>query len=181
MRRVAIIFLILLAAEMRLPAVTPVGLLPEEKVGITLAESERNPFGKRGPKTPAKSASDTESEEARIRGILASMPAAGTGERDGKYSALLGSFVISPGQALPLILENQTEKVRVLKVDQNTIELGFVEKDESAETRKITLPIRLKPEVRYSLGVKTVSPDSQEAKASFGGVIKPNEEKTGQK
>lgn len=171
----ALFFLLALPAS--LPAAPPVGLLPEDKQATVLVENERNPFGRRGPKTPTKTAEDTESEEARIRGVIGSMAAVGSGGNNGVYSALLGSMVVQPGRDLPPILTGQTEKVRVLRVEAEMIELGFVEKDLTTETRKITIPIRNKPEVRYSLGIKTAPAASEETKTTFGGVMKSSDEK----
>jgi len=175
MKRHGPLLLLSLLAAAPLPAASPVGMLPEEKQAITLSDAERNPFGKPGPKTPLKPEEDTESEEARIRGIFGGLSTVGVGERDGEYSALVGSLVVKAGSELPPILPNQKERLRVLRVRKDTIEIGFVEKDETAETRTITLIVAMKPEVRYDLGIRTAKPESAESSGTLGGVIKSNE------
>lgn len=158
------------------PAIASVGLLPEEKQPVRVVEGERNPFGKKGPKTPIKTDEDTESEEARIRNILAGLTVAGLGEREGEVTALLGSFVLKPGDELPPILRDQKEIVRVLQVKNNLIELGFVDKDGSAETRKISLNIKTKPTVRYDLGIRAAKPAAEGTDGVLSGTIQVHED-----
>jgi len=153
-----------------------VGLLPEEKQPIVVAVAERNPYGKKGPKTPLKIDEDTESEEARIRNILNTLSVTGMGEREGQTTALLGPFVLKPGAKLPPVLPDQKEVVLVILVQSNLVELGFVDKDGTADARKITLNIKRKPTVRYDLGIRATPPATEGTGGALGGTIKVDED-----
>ncbi|MEI6032697.1 MAG: hypothetical protein WCS65_00270 [Verrucomicrobiae bacterium] len=63
----------------------------------------------------------------------------------------MGSLIIKPGDTLPALISNQSEKLKVESVDKAAITLVFVEKDGSAGARRIRISSSLKPEVSQFL------------------------------
>lgn len=153
------------------------GLLPEDKTPVLVAEDERNPFGKRAVKA-AVVRTETESEETKIRGVIERLPLGGMTRGYGVVKVLIGPYIIAQGGILPDVIPGQTEKVRVLSVSEDKAELGFVDKDGTADTRKISLGIDLKPAVRFKLGGKPVAEPKEAGASAFDGVTKKNEPET---
>lgn len=123
-------------------------LMPDERVTIELRPNERNPFTQttvqdRVGATP----DDSASEEARLRRILRAVKIAGVSGSRGEFRALLGSIIVRPGDTLPPIIDNQSEVLRVVTVDEAMLTLAFVERDPTVDIRKIELPIAMKPVV----------------------------------
>ncbi len=174
MKRPGLVFLFAAAFSPLCHAAPAIGLLPEDKMPVQVAESERNPFGKRVAKVAAAPAV-TESEETKIRSVIENLPLGGMTRGYGVVKVLLGSYMVAEGQTLPDVIPNQTEKVKVLSVTADRVDLGFVDKDGTAETRKIGLLINLSPSVRFKLGGKS-APEAKGGEApGLGGVTKKNE------
>lgn len=173
MNRFMQIILLAMPLGMAVADQSDIGLLPQDKAPVTVADDERNPFGRRTPKGPVV-VEETENEEAKIRGLIAKLPLGGMTRGYGVTKVLVGSFTVEEGQVLPDLIPNQTEKVRVLSVTGGQVELGFVDKDGTADIRKIVLIYDLKPEVRFKLGGSAPGAASKDGKAaaSFGGVMK---------
>ena len=164
MKRPGLIFLFAAAFSPFCHAVPAIGILPEDKTPAVVTETERNPFGKRATKAVAAQA-ETESEETKIRSVIENLPLGGMASGSAIVKTLLGPYPVAEGNTLPDMIPGQTEKVRVLSVTEERVELGFVDKDGRAETRKISLLIHLKPTVRVKLG----------GSADQDGVTKKNE------
>ena len=123
-------------------------LFPDGRQRVELRPAERNPF----VQAIAQEAIPTKpeegiTEEARLRRILRAMKIGGVSGKPGSRQVLLGSLILKPGGTLPPILKNQAEVLRVLSVDDLSVEIAFVEKDPSASARRIVLPFSIKPEV----------------------------------
>jgi hypothetical protein len=146
--------LLVLAALLSAPlarAATP-SLMPDERATIQLQPKERNPFAQAAaPERTITTAQESASEDARLRRILGALKIAGTSRADGKSRVLLGSLIVSVGEILPPIIGNQVEVLRVVSVDDSKLTLAFVERDSSADPRKIELPINMKPVVSQFL------------------------------
>lgn len=154
----------------------PIGLLPGEKVPVAVAPDERNPFGRRTPKVAEAPVESTETEESQIRGVLERLVVTGITHGKGGARVLLGSLALQEGRELPPVISGQSEKLRVLSLQDGRIEIGFVERDGTAETRRISLSADLTPTVRFALGSKNPKPpESPSQDAEFGGVIRKNE------
>ncbi len=176
MKYVASILLLLAVALSPLPgAPAGIGLLPEDKTPVVVVEDERNPFGKRSAKVATKVQEEVESEESKIRAVVGRLSLGGMTHGYGVVKVLVGSFTVAEGGMLPDVIPDQTEKVKVLSVSADKVELGFVDKDGSAETRKITLGFDLKPTVRFNLGIPPAAEPKESGGAALNGVTKKNE------
>jgi len=147
-----------------------IGMLPTEKRSVEVPEDERNPFGRRGSRTPSVVVQETETEESRIRGALFGMQITGFVESTSGNKALLGSLILGEGRLLPPVIERQTERLQVVSVEPEMIEIGFLDKDGNVDGRVISIPVRVRPDVRYILGTQRTAPPRDQG--SFGGVIK---------
>jgi len=154
-------------------APSAVGLLPQDKAPVEVAGEERNPFGKHVTKGP-EAAVETVSEESVVRAVISRLPMGGITRGYGVNKVLLGSFTVEEGEILPDVIPNQTEKVKVLMVSSDKLELGFVDKDGTAEVRKMILSFDLKPVVRFKLG-GAPAPASKEGATAFDGVTKKDD------
>lgn len=140
----------ILAASAGLFAAKDPALLPDGRESIEIRTGERNPFSvqivqEKGPVEP----SETEglSEEARIRRILGALRVTGASLGPGRMQAMLGSMIVRPGDQLPPLIQNQSERLNVLSFEDGLITLAFVERDPSAEARRIVIPVKMKPTV----------------------------------
>jgi len=152
-------------------ASTEADLLPESRTTIIVQASERNPFGVRNVVQQLE-VEHVETEESRLRALLQKMRLGGLSGQEGSYSAMLGPLSLRPGETLRPLIAGQTEKIRVLSVARDRIELGFIEKDGTAETRTITLPVSVGAEVHYLLPSQTGSSDTKTKPGpDLGGVL----------
>ncbi|HRJ70676.1 MAG TPA: hypothetical protein PLS03_00545 [Terrimicrobiaceae bacterium] len=154
-----------------------IGLRPDDKKPVPVAADERNPFGRIAPKAPEAVAVEVESEESKIRAMVSGLPVSGYTEGNGQKKVLMGPYVLDPGKDLPQLIRGQTETVRVVSVDEDKVELGFVEKDGKIAGRTMVLKIDIAPVVRFRLGGDAGAPDGDAAaaaaaEAALGGVIK---------
>lgn len=169
----AVLPLLFAAVTLRaLAAPDEVGLLPGQKVPLAVEETERNPFSKRVIQTAEPEAKDPGGEEAKIRDLLESLPLQGVTKSGGRLKVLLGSLALEEGRQVPPLFANQTEKIRVLFIDDKKMELGFVEKDGTAQTRKMVLFLDFSPTVRYKIGPGSAG--GKGGDSSLGGVFKKN-------
>lgn len=146
------------------PAVSPVGLLPDDKVSIVVAEGERNPFGKTSPKAEAAAALDN--EEVRIRSVIDHLPMAGVIESRTGKRVLLGSLILEEGKTLPPVVAGQKERVQVVSISEEKIELVFLESNGEAGSRRIMVWPSLATEVHFR-----VAPPTGPKPGKFDGVI----------
>lgn len=148
-RTLLLVFLIVGATALA-KGQSAIGLLPQDKKPEVVEDSELNPFGIR-TKQGTAAVVVVESEETRVRAALAHMAVGGLTRSYGVTKVLLGSLMVEAGETLPDVIPGQTEKVRVMAVNDNQIELGFVEKDGAVGERKILMGVDLEPVVRYRL------------------------------
>jgi hypothetical protein len=128
------------------PGPLQIGELPGQKKPAILETRERNPFMRREAKVTAESA-EKESEESRLREIFKQLPVTGVIRGGGEVKVLLSTLILEQGEPLPPLIEDQTEQLVVGPIDDRKVEIHFVEADESAEPRKILIPIDLRPRV----------------------------------
>jgi len=162
-------FLLVCSAGPLESAPPSIGLLPQDKTPVEVTDSERNPFGRKLVKTP-EVAAQTESEEQKIRAVVTRLPFGGITRGYGVVKVLLGSFMVEKGGYLPDVIANQTEKVRVMEVSEEHVELGFVDEDGSVSSRVLKLTFDLKPVVRYQIGSTKL--EVKEEPETLGGVKK---------
>lgn len=121
-----------------------IGELPGEKAPEVLQPRERNPFARREAKTDAP-AVEQESEESKLRALIATMNVTGVVRGGDAPTVLLEDLILKPGHPIPALLEDQTEKLAVGRITEAQVEILFVEAEPTAEPRKIFIPIDLKP------------------------------------
>lgn len=124
------------------------GLLPDGRPTVDVRAGERNPFAQQAVQEQALPAStESVSEEVRLRKVLRALKIGGTSVGKDGPRALLGSIILQPGETLPPLIRNQAEVLRVVSVEESSLTLAFVERDPTADARKVVLPFSMKPEV----------------------------------
>ncbi len=159
-------FVFLLLGVSLSAAVSPVGLLPDDKVSIVVADGERNPFGKTSP----KAATALDNEEGRIRAVIDHLPMAGVIESRSGKRVLLGFLVLEEGKTLPPVVAGQKERVQVVTISEEKIELAFLEPNGEAGSRRIVVWPSLSPDVHFR-----VAPPTGPKSGKLDGVISKDE------
>jgi hypothetical protein len=151
--------LVLLALGLPAPAVEPVteavaaiGILPDQRTGLSIDASERNPFAVK-PKAIVKAeVEDTETQESKIRALFRQINVTGVRrDRQGRSIALAGDLILREGEEVQPVLADQTEVLIVSKVEPQKIELTFVEDKDSTQPRVIVMPVRNQVQVTQRL------------------------------
>lgn len=138
------------AADMRMPKLDRSALHPEKRQPLTVKEDERNPFGMVALPSGAPIPIDlikSETEEQKIRRVLASMRITGASGLPGSRRVLIGSLAAREGEDLPKMFANQAERLTVRSITDREVILVFADGDKSLAQRTIQLPIDLKPKV----------------------------------
>jgi hypothetical protein len=126
-------------------------LKPEDKTSEMLKPEERNPFGKSDDALRNANAKGT-SEENNIRDRLALLRVVGASPGANGLRVMLGDMVLETGSEVPPVLVDQSVKLKVNKISTDAIELLWVEKKATGlPPRVLTLPVDLRPYVRYML------------------------------
>ena len=136
------------AADMRIPELDRSAMEPQKREPATVVEGERNPFGLVSlPPEEVEEVSElaSETEEMRIRRILANMRISGVSGAPGSYRIVLGSMQLKEGQTLPKLFADQAEVLTVQSIGEREIVLAFVEKAPGLPARTIGLGYDLTP------------------------------------
>ena len=136
------------AADMRIPELDRSAMAPERREPATVVEGERNPFGL--VSLPPEEVQEveqiaSETEEMRIRRILANMRISGVSGSPGSDRVVLGSMQLKDGEILPKLFADQAEVLRVQSIGEREIILAFVEKVTGLPARTIGLSYDLTP------------------------------------
>ena len=136
------------AADMRIPELDRSAMEPERREPATVVEGERNPFGL--VSLPPEQVEEveqiaSETEEMRIRRILANMRISGVSGSPGSYRVVLGSMQLKDGKVLPKLFADQAEVLRVQSIGEREIILAFEEKVTGLPARTIGLSYDLTP------------------------------------
>lgn len=129
-------------------AVSPVGMLPEDRVPVKVAENERNPFGRKAAKVESTA---VENEESIIRGMIEKLPVTGVVSGRTGRKVMLGSLTLESGKPLPPLIANQSEKLKVNAVTEEKVEIGFVESDGTSGLRRIVIALSLTPQIQFQI------------------------------
>lgn len=143
-------------ADMRIPELDRSALEPEKRNPTGVNEGERNPFGlMAAPKTEEKPEVkiEVETEEMKIRRVLANMRVTGISGQPGSYRVLLGTIQLAKGDIVPRLFADQGEVVQVQDITDRQLVLSFVERKQQNDMppRMIGLPVDLQPSVRSVL------------------------------
>ena len=142
------VFLLLLS-PLLLRAQSAPQLLPGGRQSVVVPPISRIPFAQQvAPEAPPTNPQEGATEEARLRRILQTMKIGGVSGNSDQKQVLLGPLILKPGNALPQIIKNQSEVIRVVSVSDNLVVLEFVSKDLSASARELYIPFGINPEVR---------------------------------
>jgi hypothetical protein len=136
------------AEDMRIPELDRSAMEPERREPATVVEGERNPFGL--VSLPPEEVQEveqiaSETEEMRIRRILANMRISGVSGSPGSYRVVLGSMQLEQGETLPKLFVDQAEVLRVQSIGEREIILAFEEKAPGLPARTIGLSYDLTP------------------------------------
>jgi len=140
--------------EVTMAQLRNIGFLPQDKADLKPEEKldlkRRNPFAERKKaSTASKAANTSETEESKLRSYFEKLKISGFSEIDGKLIVTMGRHNLEAGQVLPQVIPGQTQILRVMRVDKNLLEIGWVEEAhyDIATPRKITKKIDMKPYV----------------------------------
>lgn len=149
-------------AESRTVLIKYALLKPEDKTSEVVKPSERNPFGKSEEELRTVNGKGT-NEENLIREHLQQLRVVGVSPGAKGLRVMLGDMILEPGQEVPPVLPDQTLALRVGNITPQMIELVWVEKKGSSlPPRMLTIPVDLRPSVRYVLHGQKQEPTAQE-------------------
>ncbi len=142
--------------EITMAKLRDIGLLPQDKAELRpedkLDMKRRNPFAERKKAAPNKPVEQVETEESKLRAFFDKEKVNGIMKFGDKHIVSLGRLSLEEGQIIRPIIPNQTQILRVIKVTDAELEIGWVEDAtiglEPVVPRKIQKKINLRPEVR---------------------------------
>ena len=143
--------------EVTMSQLRSIGFLPQDKADLKPEDKmdlkRRNPFAERKKAVANKPADTAETEESKLRSYFEKIPVSGISKIGGKLTVTLGRHNLEAGDVLPQVISGQTQILRVLRVEQNLLEIGWVEQasPDIATPRKITKRIDLTPKVKVLL------------------------------
>ncbi len=124
---------------------------PEQKRPLLLQTDERNPYAKRNPQEEQVAAQDN-SEELRIRARLGALHVTGRIQGTKGLRILLGDIILEEGRLLPQLIENQSESLRVVELNEDAVVLGWLDIETGELTGKtMQIGYDLSPSISYAL------------------------------
>jgi hypothetical protein len=139
--------------EVTMAALRRIGFLPQDKADLRpedkLDIKRHNPFAERKKVVAAKSQDSVETEESKLRAFFQKQDVTGMMKMGDKRIVTLGRLSLEQGQTIPPVIPSQTQILRVINVDDNILEIGWVEDAayDTATPRKIQKKIDLKPKI----------------------------------
>ena len=118
-------------------------LLPTGRKPVVLQSGTRNPFGQVVTAQEPVATEAAESEEMRLRRIIALIKVGGMSGPHEKLRVLLGSLLLKSGDTLPPLIPDQREALQVTSINKDAITLTFVDKDTTVEPRLVRIPIKI--------------------------------------
>lgn len=142
--------------EVTMAQLRRIGFLPQDKADLRPEEKldikRRNPFAERKKVVATRPTEQVETEESKLRTYFDKNQVTGILKFGDKTTVTLGRLSLESGQIIPPIIPNQTHILRVLKVTDKELEIGWVEDTsaglEPAVPRKIRKRIDLSAKVR---------------------------------
>ncbi len=129
-----------------------IGMRPDEKRPLLLKDNERNPYAKRSPEEVKASGEDNNSEELRIRQRLGTLRVTGRSQGPNGLRVLLGDIILEEGRLLPQLLPDQSENLRVVEINEDTVVLGWLDIETNELTGKtMQVAYDLTPSIGYAL------------------------------
>ncbi len=129
-----------------------IGMRPEQKRPLLLKDNERNPYAKRSPEEVKAPGEDNNSEELRIRQRLGNLRVTGRSQGPNGLRVLLGDIILEEGRLLPQLLPDQSENLRVVEINEDTVVLGWLDIETDELTGKtMQVAYDLTPSIGYAL------------------------------
>ncbi len=129
-----------------------IGMRPDEKRPLILKASERNPYAKRSAEKEATGEEGINAEELQIRNRLSSLTVTGRSLGPNGLRVLLGDIILEQGRLLPQLLEEQSESLQVVELNENTVILGWLDIETNELTGKtMQVAYDLSAKVGYAL------------------------------
>lgn len=125
-------------------------IFPDEKAPELVKAEDENPFvavviEETKPDTGG-------SEENLVKERLLALSVVGASPRADSYRVQLGDMILESGMVLPAFLPDQEVFLRVNTITDKEIEFVWLEKTKTGlPPRTLTMPIQIKPVVRYAL------------------------------
>lgn len=140
-----------------------IGMRPEEKRPLMLKESERNPYAKRSADKETTGEEGVNAEELQIRNRLSSLTVTGRSLGPNGLRVLLGDIILEQGRLLPQLLEDQSESLQVVELNENTVILGWLDIETNELTGKtMQVSYDLSAKVGYALHGQGNGPGTSE-------------------
>jgi hypothetical protein len=152
-----------------------IGMRPEEKRPLVLKENERNPYAKRSTEEETAGDEAVNEEEQQIRARLSSLTVSGRSQGPNGLRVLLGDIILEQGRLLPQLLETQSENLKVMEINEDTVILGWLDIESNEPTGKtMQVAYDLTPMVSYALhGQESPEADANgEVAAPLMGVLR---------
>ena len=129
-----------------------IGMRPDEKRPLALKENERNPYAKRSEEEEATGDEGVNAEEQQIRARLSSLSVSGRSQGPNGLRVLLGDIILEQGRLLPQLLQEQSENLKVVEINEDTVILGWLDIETGEPTGKtMQVAYDLTPMVSYAL------------------------------
>jgi hypothetical protein len=125
-------------------------IFPDEKAPELVKPEDENPFV--AVVLEDLKQDQTSSEENLVKERLLALSVVGASPRDGSFRVQLGDMILESGMVLPAFLPEQEVFLRVNTITDKEIEFVWLEKTKTGlPPRTLTMPIQIKPVVRYAL------------------------------
>jgi hypothetical protein len=129
-----------------------INMRPGEKRPLSLKENERNPYAKRSANEELNQEDGDNAEELRIRDQLSKLSVTGRSHGPNGLRVLLGDIILEEGTILPQLLEDQSENLRVVELNEDTVVLGWLDIETNELTGKsMQVAYDLSPSVTIAL------------------------------
>ncbi|MEM1441819.1 MAG: hypothetical protein AAGF67_05725 [Verrucomicrobiota bacterium] len=127
-------------------------MVPDQKRPLLLKSEERNPYARRSPDREDLNEQGENAEELEIRERLSTLSVSGQSHGKNGLRVLLGDIIIEKGAVLPKLLEDQTEDLKVMEVNEDSVVLGWLDIETGELTGKtMQMAYDLTPKVNYAL------------------------------
>lgn len=140
-------------------------IMPEEKTAEPVKSTERNPFGKSAEDIQAATNGKGTTEENNIRNHMEKLKIVGVAPGPKGLRVMLGNMLLETDGIVPPVIADQTMRLRVSRISEQSIELAWVEKKPTGmPASTLVLPVDLRPYVRYKLpGQSAEKPTNEKA------------------
>jgi len=151
-----------------------IDMRPDEKRSLMLKPSERNPYARRAPEQETVSEEGENAEEIQIRERLNSLSVTGRSRGPQGLRILLGDIILEKGRMLPELIEDQSESLQVVEVNEESLVLSWLDAETGQPTGKTTqIAYDLSPRISYALqGQPDVDTESGVATQPRMGVLR---------